>query len=73
MVSSVIFLMSCLLFEQEFFAQQPVIKTSVDKHNILIGEQLHYNVSTSMPDNTYRLSWFSIPDSLGTFPGDHGK
>jgi hypothetical protein len=61
------FLMSCLLYEQDIFAQQPVIKTSVDKSKILIGEQLHYKVSTSMPDNTYRLSWFTIPDSLGHF------
>ena len=59
--------MSCLLYEQDIFAQQPVIKTSVDKRKILIGEQLHYKVSTSMPDNTYRLSWFTIPDSLGHF------
>ena len=61
------FLMSCLLYEQEIFAQQPVIKTSVDKRKILIGEQLHYRVSTSMPDNTYRLSWFTMPDSLAHF------
>ena len=64
---AVIFLMSCLLYEQDTFAQQPVIKTSVDKRKILIGEQMHYRVSTSMPDNTYRLSWFTIPDSLAHF------
>jgi hypothetical protein len=63
----VMFLMSCLLFEQDIFAQQPVINTSVDKRKILIGEQLHYRVSTSMPDNTFRLSWFTIPDSLRRF------
>jgi hypothetical protein len=63
---AVIFLMSCL-FAQDVFAQQPVIKTSVDKRKILIGEQIHYRVSTSMPDNTYRLSWFSMPDSLAHF------
>jgi hypothetical protein len=64
---AVMFLMSCLLCQQNIFAQQPVITTSVDKSSILIGEQLHYRVSTSMPDNTYRLTWFTLPDSLGHF------
>jgi hypothetical protein len=61
------FLVSCLLYEQDTLAQKPVIKTSVDKRKILIGEQLHYRVSTSMPDNTYRLSWFTVPDTAGHF------
>lgn len=43
------------------------LSANVDKQNILIGEQLHYNVSISIPDNAYRLSWFSVPDSFGTF------
>ncbi len=59
--------LSCLLFGKAVVAQKPVIKTSVDKSKILIGEQLHYRVSTSMPDNTYVLSWFTIPDSIGHF------
>lgn len=58
--------MSCV-YEQEVFAQRPVIETSVDKRKILIGEQLHYRVATSMPDNTYRLSWFTMPDSFAHF------
>jgi hypothetical protein len=58
--------MSCLL-NGHVFAQQPVIETFVDKRKILIGEQLHYRVSTSMPDNTYRLSWFTMPDSFAHF------
>jgi hypothetical protein len=57
---------ACLLYRQDIFSQAE-IKTSVDKRKILIGEQLHYRVSTSMPDNTYRLSWFTIPDSLEHF------
>ena len=52
---------------QNIFAQLPTIKTSVDKNNILIGEQFYYKVETSMPDNTYRLSWFTMPDSVGNF------
>ncbi len=63
---AVILLMSALGYEQHTCAQ-PAVKTTVDKHKILIGEQLHLKVFTTMPDNTYRLSWFSIPDSFGHF------
>lgn len=56
-----------LCLSKNIFAQPPVIKTSVDKNNILIGQQINYRVSTSMPDNTYRLSWFTMPDTLGNF------
>ncbi|MEP7079195.1 MAG: hypothetical protein ABI784_00630 [Ginsengibacter sp.] len=49
------------------FAQLPQIQTSVDKKNILIGQQLHFTVTSSMPDNSYRLSWFAIPDSFSHF------
>ena len=63
----VIFLLGCLFYVQNIYGQAPSIKTSVDKNNILIGEQFHYKVETSMPDNTYRLSWFTMPDTLGHF------
>ncbi len=62
-----IFLPGFLFFTHQVFAQQPSVKTSVDKTKILIGEQFHYKVETSMPDNTFRLSWFDIPDTLGNF------
>jgi len=52
---------------QNIFAQPPSVKASVDQPNILIGGQLHYKVSTSMPDNTYRLSWFNVTDTIGHF------
>lgn len=57
----------CRFCAQNSFAQSPMVKTSVDKNNILIGQQLNLRVETSMPDNTYRLTWFSIPDSLDHF------
>jgi hypothetical protein len=56
-----------LCFTQNTFAQSPAIKTTVDKNKILIGQQINYRVATSMPDNTYRLGWFTMPDSLGNF------
>ncbi len=63
----IIFLGGSFLFSKNILAQQPSIKTSVDKNNILIGEPVHLKVETSMPDNTYRLSWFDMPDTLGHF------
>lgn len=56
-----------LLSTRYSFAQAPTVKTTVDKTAILIGQQIHYKVETSMPDNTFRLSWFSVPDSFGNF------
>ena len=61
------FLLGSRWFAQNIFAQPPSVKASVDQPNILIGGQLHYKVSTSMPDNTYRLSWFNITDTIGHF------
>lgn len=55
------------LFGHNAWAQLPSIKSSVDKDNILIGQQLNLKIETSMPGNIYRLSWFSIPDSFGNF------
>ena len=52
---------------QKSFAQSPTIKTTVDKNDILIGQQINLKVATSMPDNTYRLGWFTVPDSFGNF------
>lgn len=48
-------------------AQSPSLKTQVDKKQIVIGEQLKYNVEASFPANTYRVSWFNVPDSFSHF------
>jgi len=61
------FLLGSRWSAQNIFAQPPSVKASVDQANILIGGQLHYKVSTSMPDNTYRLSWFNVTDTIGHF------
>ena len=64
----VVILMVAFLFSfQNADAQLPTVKTSVDKNNILIGQRINLRVSTSMPDNTYRLNWFSTADSMGNF------
>jgi len=62
------FLLITFLFSiTNSFGQSPTVKTTVDKTDILIGQQINYRVETSMPDNTYRLGWFSVPDSFGNF------
>lgn len=48
-------------------AQSPFLKTAVDKRQILIGEQLKYNVEASFPANTYKLTWLNVPDSFSHF------
>lgn len=48
-------------------AQAQSLKTAVDKQNILIGEQINYTVTASFPANTFKLHWFSIPDSIPYF------
>ena len=52
---------------QAAFAQVPVIRSSVDKNEILIGQQITYRITTSMPDRTYHLNWMAIPDSFNHF------
>ena len=52
---------------EDVIGQLPEIKTTITKSNILIGEQFQYKVESSMPDDSYRLTWFSIPDSFGHF------
>jgi len=52
---------------QNCYSQPPAVKSYVDKSSILIGEQFHYTVSESMADNTYRLTWCNIGDSIGKF------
>lgn len=64
---TVLFLGVWLLPSAYLLAQPPGVKASVDRNHILIGEQFLYNVSVTMPDNTYRLSWFNVGDTLGHF------
>ncbi|MGN6533661.1 MAG: hypothetical protein ACTHK0_18105 [Ginsengibacter sp.] len=63
----IVFMVAFLFSYQNSHAQLPAVKASVDKNNILIGQRINYHVQFSMPDNTYRLNWFLIADSIGTF------
>lgn len=54
-------------FSNLAYGQTPVIKTSVDKNEILIGQQIHYRVEVSFPQNKYLLKWFSLPERMNGF------
>ena len=54
-------------FSNLAYGQIPVIKTSVDKNEILIGQQIRYRVEVSFPQNKYLLKWFSFPDKMNGF------
>jgi hypothetical protein len=49
------------------FGQTPLVKTAVDKRQILIGEQLKYQVEAQFPSNAYQLTWLNVPDSFSHF------
>jgi len=61
-----LFIVACLLIGSAAFAQSP-ITTTIDKSNILIGEQLKLKVDAALPPGTSSVDWFSIPDSIEHF------
>jgi hypothetical protein len=52
---------------QNTLAQTPSVKTTLEKRDILIGEQLQYKVSASFPSGIYKVNWFTVPDSVAHF------
>jgi hypothetical protein len=48
-------------------AQEPVIKTSLDKNKILIGEQFKLKVEAIFSAADYKTHWLTVPDSLQHF------
>lgn len=45
-------------------AQLPTLVTSIDKNELLIGEQATLKIKASFPHNTYTVAWFTLPDNL---------
>jgi hypothetical protein len=62
-----LFFIGFIVSIQISFAQLPSLKTAVDKRQILIGEQLKYQVEASFPSGTYHITWFNVPDSFSHF------
>ena len=75
-------MLSCLAFLLAN-AQLPVVKASVDKSDILIGEQFKVTIQTNFSGDDFFIKWVNLPDSLlhfelidrskidSTFTNDH--
>jgi hypothetical protein len=48
-------------------AQSPTIKTTVDKNEILIGEQIKLDIEADFPADVYNAHWLALPDSFQHF------
>jgi len=46
---------------------QPIVKTGVDKNEILIGDQFKLTIEASFSPDAFKLNWPVIPDSLAHF------
>ena len=55
------------LFPVALFSQNPSVQTSVDKNDILIGEQVKVKLKGTYRPNAYTLHWLTIPDSIPHF------
>jgi hypothetical protein len=55
------------LFSPVVFAQTPSIRTIIDKTDILIGEQIQYKVTATIPAGIFKVHWFTVPDSVAHF------
>ena len=55
--------LSCLAFLLSY-AQQPIVKASVDKSDILIGEQFKLKIQTNFSGDDFFIKWVTIPDSM---------
>lgn len=48
-------------------AQAPLIKASLDRYKILIGEPITLNVETTYSPELYNVQWFALADSVDHF------
>jgi hypothetical protein len=63
-----------LLCSQLCFAQYPVVAATVDRSEILIGEQMKLSVEAKFTNNDYTVEWPLLPDSFAHFEMvDRGK
>ena len=63
----ILLLIILVSFYCNLFAQSPIVKTFVDKSDILIGEQIKYKVTASFPAGAFKPKWFIAPDSIAHF------
>ncbi len=46
---------------------QPSLKTTIDKNEILIGEQIKFEVEAHFPKQDFFVKWIALPDTLQHF------
>lgn len=56
-----------IFFYSSLYSQTPSVKTIIDKTDILIGEQIQYKVTATIPAGIFKAHWFTIPDSVAHF------
>lgn len=56
----------CLLFFAAHFSGAQAIRSSVDRKDILIGEQITYRMSVGLPSPDYKIT-IDVPDSIPHF------
>jgi hypothetical protein len=67
-IALIIAISLCFSFcTQATLAQSPLVKTFVDRSDILIGEQIKYKVTAAFPSGVYKVHWFTVPDSVAHF------
>lgn len=60
-------LFTSLLCSKLCVAQYPVVAASVDRSEILIGEQMKFSVEAKFTNNDYTVEWPVLPDSFAHF------
>ena len=60
-------LFTCLHYSSVCLAQYPVVAASVDRSEILIGEQMKFSVEAKFTNNDYNIEWPVLPDSFAHF------
>ncbi|WP_301925950.1 DUF4381 family protein [Ferruginibacter sp.] len=50
-----------------FCTAQPVVRTTIDKSEILIGEQFKLKVQANFSGDDYFIKWIALPDSMQHF------
>jgi hypothetical protein len=57
---------ACFSFcSRQAFSQK--VQTFADKRDIVIGEHIQYKVKATFPTGAFKVSWFSVPDSIAHF------
>lgn len=63
----IVFVVLCCFGSLLCVHAQPALKATVDRNDILIGEQLKLTVTATLPKQDFFIKWIEIPDTLEHF------